>query len=294
MKRLILLSAFLLAVCFPLWQKPLQEGQTGLSQRQKDSLTFVQADWQWTPLATGAEAGYASLNIFGSTQSISVIRYRASKFKTGIVSAPRSESSTTDTLAMRAGAFAAVNGSYFNVKTLEHTTFFCHNGEVLSTTYQNELFRCDGVLALKKGCSHRIAVLPYDQEDEKLYSKRYKAAIVSGPVLTLKGQRRTEFDMKNKFFGRRHPRTFVGSTSDGWIYLVVVDGRFPGQGEGATIPETVTIAAWFGLSDAINLDGGGSSTLWTAKTGVVNHPYDNKKFDHDGLRVVPNIVTVSK
>lgn len=299
MKKRILLSASLLTVGFPLWcgtvaTEPDSEQVLSSSQRQKDSLTFVQADWQWTALERGAEAGYASLRIFGSTQSISVVRYRASRFKTDIVSAPEAEASTTDTLAVRAGAFAAVNGSYFNVKTLEHSTFFCRTGKVLSDTYRNELFRCDGVLALKKGCGHRIEVLPYDQEKEEFYRKRYKAAIVSGPVLAIDGRRRTEFDMKNKFFGRRHPRTFVGSTSDGWIYFVVIDGRFPGKGEGATIPEVVTIASWLGLCDAINIDGGGSSTIWTVTTGVINHPYDNKKFDHEGLRVVPNIVTVSK
>lgn len=30
------------------------------------------------------------------------------------------------------------------------------------------------------------------------------------------------------------------------------------------------------MRDALNLDGGGSSTLWNNKTGIVNHPYDNK------------------
>ena len=47
-----------------------------------------------------------------------------------------------------------------------------------------------------------------------------------------------------------------------------------------------------GMKDAINLDGGGSTTLWTAKTGVINHPYDNKTFDHEGVRTVPNLIVV--
>ena len=47
-----------------------------------------------------------------------------------------------------------------------------------------------------------------------------------------------------------------------------------------------------GMTDAINLDGGGSTTLWTEKTGVINHPYDNRKFDHDGERSVPNLIVV--
>ena len=41
---------------------------------------------------------------------------------------------------------------------------------------------------------------------------------------------------------------------------------------------------------SINLDGGGSATIWTNKTGILNHPYDNHKFDHEGARKVPNIL----
>lgn len=43
--------------------------------------------------------------------------------------------------------------------------------------------------------------------------------------------------------------------------------RFKGQGEGTTIAETAYIARQLGLVEALNLDGGGSSTLWTAREG---------------------------
>ena len=59
-----------------------------------------------------------------------------------------------------------------------------------------------------------------------------------------------------------HPRTAVGVSKDGrTVYLVVVDGRQKGLSEGITLVE---LAAWMkrlGCWDAINLDGGGSSTL---------------------------------
>ena len=45
-----------------------------------------------------------------------------------------------------------------------------------------------------------------------------------------------------------------------------------------------------GMTEAINLDGGGSTTLWSEETGVINHPYDNKKWDHVGERAVPNLI----
>ena len=33
-----------------------------------------------------------------------------------------------------------------------------------------------------------------------------------------------------------------------------------------------------------------STTLWSEKTGVINHPYDNKKWDNEGERAVPNLI----
>ena len=95
-----------------------------------------------------------------------------------------------------------------------------------------------------------------------------------------------------KFYARRHPRTLVGYTTDGWIYFAVIDGRFPSQGEGMSINELQVLSESLGLYEAINLDGGGSSTLWSVDSGVVNHPYDNKQFDHAGERVVPNVLIV--
>ena len=90
----------------------------------------------------------------------------------------------------------------------------------------------------------------------------------------------------------RHPRTFIGWDDKGMVYMVVVDGRFPGQADGMSIPELAKVARLLGLKDALNLDGGGSSTLWTDKTGIINYPFDNRKFDHEGARKVPNIVIV--
>lgn len=60
-----------------------------------------------------------------------------------------------------------------------------------------------------------------------------------------------------------HPRTGIGITADGMLVLTVVDGR-QDVSEGVTTPELADIMAEFGVVDAINLDGGGSSTLVVA------------------------------
>ena len=71
-----------------------------------------------------------------------------------------------------------------------------------------------------------------------------------------------------------------------------VNARFGLGSQGFRYAQSWWNYRYVGLTEAINLDGGGSTTLWTEKTGVINHPYDNKKFDHVGERTVPNLIVV--
>ena len=71
----------------------------------------------------------------------------------------------------------------------------------------------------------------------------------------------------------RHPRTMIGRSRDGDIWLAAVDGRQPGSSAGMTLPELRDFARRLGLSNALNLDGGGSTTMWVAGR-VVNSPSD--------------------
>jgi hypothetical protein len=60
----------------------------------------------------------------------------------------------------------------------------------------------------------------------------------------------------------RHPRTAAGVTADGrTLILAVIDGRQPEHSIGMTLPELADLMIGLGAIDAINLDGGGSSTF---------------------------------
>jgi hypothetical protein len=61
-----------------------------------------------------------------------------------------------------------------------------------------------------------------------------------------------------------HPRTAAGIRSDGQLVLALVDGRKDGFSEGMTTPEVADLMISFDVVDAINLDGGGSTTLAVA------------------------------
>lgn len=264
-------------------------GHVAEKEENRDSLVIVNADWHWKQLDRGAEVGYVSVRIFGSIQSISAIRYPASKFRTKILHRPGQESLTTELIASQAGYVLAVNGSYFNMRELTPVTFLSLDHNVISVTSDSETFRTNGILAFRRANGRKMEISYCDSTEYDNCRKRNNMAIASGPVLIKNGEVST-FRHDEGFYDKRHPRTIIGQDNMGNYWFIVIDGRFPGKADGTTIPETAAVARYLGLEDAINFDGGGSSTLWTKETGIVNHPCDNKKFDHAGTRRVPNVI----
>jgi hypothetical protein len=75
----------------------------------------------------------------------------------------------------------------------------------------------------------------------------------------------------------RHPRSAVGLSHDRrTLILVVVDGRSTSS-SGMTCPELAALMVDLGADTALNLDGGGSSAIWTQATGVLNDPSDGSE-----------------
>lgn len=72
------------------------------------------------------------------------------------------------------------------------------------------------------------------------------------------------------FSTTRHPRSAIGRSADGKTMLVTVDGR-QGISKGVSLPELSAIMKRLGAVDAINLDGGGSTTL-SYRGSVINSP----------------------
>lgn len=99
-----------------------------------------------------------------------------------------------------------------------------------------------------------------------------------------------DYEHPDRHQGVRHPRTAVAKTAQNHLLMIVVDGRRTGVCEGMTAKElTRFIAKHFDPQYAINMDGGGSTTLCVKgqgdpETHVVNYPTDNNQFDHTGER----------
>jgi hypothetical protein len=74
-------------------------------------------------------------------------------------------------------------------------------------------------------------------------------------------------------FHRRNPRTAVGATADGKLLIVTVDGRQPGHSLGMSLRELAELFVRLGARSAMNLDGGGSTTMVIDGT-IVNRVSD--------------------
>jgi hypothetical protein len=89
------------------------------------------------------------------------------------------------------------------------------------------------------------------------------------------------------FAETRHPRTAVAKLKDGKFLMITVDGRQPGVSVGMTLQELADYLLSLGAIDAMNLDGGGSTTMYLDGR-VVNTPSDK-----EGERKVSDAIIVT-
>jgi len=88
------------------------------------------------------------------------------------------------------------------------------------------------------------------------------------------------------FVSDGHPRTAIAKLKSGQILLVAVDGRQPGESIGMSLTMLADLLIEFGAVEAINLDGGGSTTM------VIRNKLVNKPSDATGERPVSDAILV--
>jgi exopolysaccharide biosynthesis protein len=196
---------------------------------------------------------------------------------------------TTSQFAEDNGAVAAVNGSFFDMDIGGSVCYFEKDDSVISRTRDPE-FKwgvsdsiINGAVVLDTNNSFRIEYA----KNELIYESSAGEAFVmiSGPVLIRDSSAQKLPDMK--FASNRHPRTCVGITRES-ILFVTIDGRSE-QAAGMSLYEAQRYLLELGCLDAINLDGGGSTSMWFKDHGVVNDPSDKT-----GERPVANALLIFK
>ncbi len=263
-------------------------------------------NWSRERLAPGVELLRRHFeDLFNSPQFISIltIDLKESHVKVRFATADQfgEERLAIPDLAVRSGALAAINGG------------FGHGGPGILNS---------GIIKID------VVVLPFlNDEPDELYfvggsaigidekgSWHFRVregtqwldewvevdhALAGGHMLILNGEifpvvEKEEYttDREINHAGRRHPRTAIGMTADSIGLLMTIDGRHSSKAEGLTLRELAHFLINLDCVQAINLDGGGSTTMWTSQHGVVNHPSGNQRFDAEGLRLLKNGVVI--
>ena len=97
-----------------------------------------------------------------------------------------------------------------------------------------------------------------------------KTGLAGGPTLIRGGA-----VVQSNGFQMRAPRTAIGWNKD-YFFMVEVDGRQRNLSVGMTFPELADYMLKLGCEEAINLDGGGSSTMWVLGN-VQNSPSEGQE-----------------
>ncbi|HVE91012.1 MAG TPA: phosphodiester glycosidase family protein [Actinomycetota bacterium] len=165
--------------------------------------------------------------------------------------------------AIRAGQTSAVK--LLELRAAGDSTI-PRNGAVLSGHGKGAAALADLWTRVQAGTAGREALLRVETDPPASES------VGGSPILVREG-RRFFGDVADNFVRGRHPRTIVGWTRGGDTLLLTVDGRQPGYSEGMSLAEAADLMIALGTADAINLDGGGSTTF-VAGGAVANRPSD--------------------
>ncbi len=194
-------------------------------------------------------------------------------------------------------AVAVVNGGFFSVNPTRAAGLVVAHGKVLypppsSGKYQGSVgFTPDRVLI--------GFITPNDIIDDQIKTKKpgwndCHAVIGAGPILVNNAASQTKQFALNFNIEQRAPRTAIGLSENGDVLLVVIDGRQPEWSAGVTLPELADLFTAQGAVCALNLDGGGSSTM-IIQNEIVNRPSDYAVPGQPGReRPVANVVALLK
>ena len=207
------------------------------------------------------------------------------RVKVGHTTKLNEEGQTTSQIAENYNAVAAVNGGAFVDQS--STSQWTGNGGIPSgivmsggEVVHNDLGEGNKTELLAIDKQGVMIVGKYSIDDLK--ERKIQEALSFGPTLVVNGKMTP---MSGDGGWGIAPRTAIGQRQDGAIILLVIDGRGVGS-LGATLKETQEIMYQLGAVNAMNLDGGKSTTLYY--DGEVRNTPSNSM----GERAIPTAIIV--
>lgn len=264
-----------------------------------DSLTIVKTHWKKQKIAPKTKLisyNFLDKSLFLANQNLSYVEVKnTGKSPIFAVGADAKVLKTTTVFGEENEAIAALNGTFFDIKNGGSVDYVKVNGQVINPNRLekgNQRARHQqSAIVIENG---KLSIQKWDGTDNWEEKLTQNDIMLSGPLLTF--ENKNELTDTSAFSKLRHPRTAIGIKANGRIILLTADGRQE-NAAGLSLPELAQVMRWLGCTTAINLDGGGSTTLWVSSDsvkGVVNFPSDNKKWDHEGARKVANVILLKE
>ncbi len=173
---------------------------------------------------------------------------------------------STSNMASSVGATIAINGDYYGART---TGYVIRNGELLRSEKTSDdqedlvLWEDGSMSVVKEG----------DYTAQQLLDKGAVQVLSFGPGLIMDGAVSVTSSDEVGQAMASNPRTAIGYISDNHYVLVVADGR-TSESTGLSLLQLAEFMDGLGCTQAYNLDGGGSSTMYYDGE-VINNPTTN-------------------
>jgi exopolysaccharide biosynthesis protein/N-acetylmuramoyl-L-alanine amidase len=151
---------------------------------------------------------------------------------------------------------AAINCGFFTGASNEHTTLLIANGLYYNPPSINTV----DFIYYKDGRTEVTNLHGYDQAVLSKLQNDCHFAIGTSYALVINGKKNLMLAEKFSHSTTKQPRTMIGQTADKRMILVVTDGRVR-DSAGLTADEQADLMLELGCINAVNLDGGGSSTM---------------------------------
>lgn len=206
-------------------------------------------------------------------------------------------------LARSRDVVGGVNADFFNLTNGAPTNAHVSQGRVVTPPSQKPVFAIDSAGRPRIGMFTASVADSFAIDDPKPRAISLRPfhpleAVGGRPVIVRDSVVDPMVDTEGQasFSKGRHPRTAIGIASDGKrLVLLVVDGRQKPYSDGMSLRELASVMLALGVRDALNLDGGGSTTLVYAdpdsagRLRIANHPSDSA-----GERTVGNALAIVK
>jgi hypothetical protein len=273
--------ALALGVSAPLARAQLAPATTPTRATQSGAeieRTVRSAPWRREEIAVGVRwLAHHFPELGPGPQNVHVLELDPSEVELRPARPPRGFAPTSR-LARESDAVAAVNGGFFGPR-----------GEAIG------LLRIDGaeLFPASEGAPWVLGIpergpLRFERRTSGTWDE-VRHALAGKPLLVKDGR-----IVPQDLGGARHPRTAIGQRADGVRVLLTCDGRAR-ESLGLSVGELAHLLRGLRCTDALNLDGGGSTTLWVRdepEGGIANCPCDDKRFDPAGERAVSNALLV--